>query len=50
MLSEDEFESWLETMEIVNDLKLMDKIKQSDDDIKKGRVFSEKEVDNLLDW
>lgn len=44
ILSFDEYDSWLETMEILNDSKLMDDIKQAEEDFVKGEYVPLEEV------
>jgi len=44
ILSFDEYDSWLETLEILNDPKLMDEIKQAEEDFAKGKYVSLEEV------
>jgi antitoxin YefM len=40
MLSEDDYESIMETLEIMSDQKLLKEIKQSQDDLKHGKGMS----------
>lgn len=44
ILSFDEYDSWLETLEILNDPKLMDDIKQAEKDFAKGEYVPLEEV------
>ena len=44
LISYDEYESWLETLEITQDTKLMKEIAEAKEDIKAGRLFSYAEV------
>ena len=44
ILSFDEYDSWLETLEILNDSKLMNEIKQAEEDFTKGEYVPLEEV------
>ncbi|OGX27496.1 MAG: hypothetical protein A3D10_04185 [Omnitrophica WOR_2 bacterium RIFCSPHIGHO2_02_FULL_48_11] len=44
LISYDEYESWLETLEITQDSNLMKEIAKAKEDIKAGRLFSYEEV------
>ena len=44
ILSFDEYDSWLETLEILNDPKLMDEIQQAKQDFAKGEYIPLEEV------
>jgi len=44
ILSFDEYDSWLETLEILNDPKLMEEIKQADEEFARGEYVSLEEV------
>ena len=48
LLSAMEYESWKETNEILSDKKLMKAIKESDEDVKKGRVYDWEDVKKEL--
>ena len=43
----DEFDSIIETIEIMNDKELMEGIKRSEEDVKAGRTHELKNVDDL---
>lgn len=40
----EEYEGWLETMEIMADKNLRKELKRADEDVNKGRLYSHKEV------
>ena len=44
LMSIDDYESWLETIEIMSDKKLMDDIRLSEKEIKDGKVYTFEEV------
>ena len=44
LMSVDEWESWEETIEVLQDDELLEALKQSDDDVKAGRVYAWDEV------
>ena len=50
LMSHDEYESWKETEEILADPKLMADIKESEEDIKAGRVHDWEDVKKELGW
>jgi len=49
MMSMDDYESLLETLNILSDRKLMRKIRQAENDIKKGNFKTLEEVEKELD-
>jgi len=48
LVSPEEVESWLETIEVLSDRNLMKQLKESAEDIKAGRVYSLEEVKKSL--
>ena len=44
VINPDELESWRETIEIMSDKKLVKKLKQSQEEIKRGEYVTEKEL------
>ena len=44
LMSVDEWESWEETIEVLQDDELLEALKQSDDDVNAGRVYAWDEV------
>ncbi len=50
LLSIDEYESLRETLEIMSDKKLMKELKEAEEDVKAGRVYTWEEVQKELGW
>lgn len=48
MMPAEDFEEWQETIDILTDQKLMEGIKKGLQDIKKGKLYSAKEVKKML--
>ena len=48
MMSYDEFEGWMETMEIMSDPELVKGIKKGEDDFKKGNFITLEELEREL--
>lgn len=44
VMSYDEYEGWLETLDIMSDPQLAKGIKEAQEDVKKGRIYSFEEV------
>ena len=44
VMAQPEYESLIETLEILNDDEAMDDLRQSDEDVKAGRVYDWKDV------
>jgi len=44
LMSYEEYESWVETLEIVKDRQLMKEIREAKADIKSGRLYSKEDV------
>lgn len=47
IMSADEYEGWLETIEILSDPKLSESIRKS---LKTKKTYSKKEADKLIGW
>ncbi len=50
LISNDEYESLKETLEIMSDPKLMKNIREAEEDVKAGRVYDWDEVKKELGW
>lgn len=50
IMSNEEYESLKETLEIMSDPKLMSDIKKGEEDIKAGRVYDWEDVKKELGW
>lgn len=44
IMSYEEYESWRETLEILSDKKLMEGIRRGEEDIKRGKLHTHKEI------
>ncbi len=49
MLSYDDFNSWVETLEVMSDDQLMKDIRAGEEDIKKGRTVSLEELEKKFE-
>lgn len=48
MMSAEEFEGWQETLEIMSDPELMKDIEEGIKDVKKGKTYTQEEVEKML--
>ena len=47
LMSNEEFDSWLETLEVASDKKLVHSLRKGR---KSGRIFSQKQANKLIGW